>query len=491
MSNANEFHEKPEGFQGQPCPICGAPKGIRGSHRSVGPDEQISAGWVHRWKTQRGWRQRLIGKRKSPSRPPCVRPHHVGPMRKTVERLYLAADLIVRGVQVHQAAKRMGMAVEAFQSLKTDHPELWREAEKTALANMDNLKNILANVRAMAGTQAVLDDPDTYLAQAEAAEKWARLFGRRLFEPSGEMGLSEFFEQYYRPTCFSNVSDGTVRLYRTVLKLWRFITGDPPIEAITIETLALFRDAMARRRGTKPHLPMSPITVSAYLQRIQTLLDKAGPAGPRNRDAAGILAKVPWVRPPQQPEIVPEIVDPETLRMAYVGAVAMDVPKIPGIKAPAWWQALLSLAANTGLRRGTLFALRWEWVDLKARKIIVPPNAMKNRRGKVVPLNDDCITHLQRIRGVGRDLVFGFPNCRRHFDTLFHKLQRAAGIPRAKHFGLQHLRRTLATVLWEQAPAVAVLALGHAASAVTMKHYVNSGTMLATAVDGLRQPWAV
>ena len=55
-------------------------------------------------------------------------------------------------------------------------------------------------------------------------------------------------------------------------------------------------------------------------------------------------------------------------------------------------------------------------------------------------------------------------------------------------FWVARLRRTAATILWEKDPAAVQLLLGHSASRVTQRHYVNSFGILSRAAESFPQP---
>lgn len=50
-----DWHRRPKGFQGQPCPICGWPT-PKGEHRTVAPEENMTAKWLRREKSPTGWK---------------------------------------------------------------------------------------------------------------------------------------------------------------------------------------------------------------------------------------------------------------------------------------------------------------------------------------------------------------------------------------------------------------------------------------------------
>jgi integrase len=173
----------------------------------------------------------------------------------------------------------------------------------------------------------------------------------------------------------------------------------------------------------------------------------------------------------------------------YAGLVAAEVPRFDGVRAPAWWRALLAVTYNTGLRAGTLFRLRMSDVDFGAHRLQVRAGANKSRKTFYVPLNATALAHLVTIR-TDRELVFPWPFTRDWFYETFHRLQAAAAIPSDQHFGLHALRRTLATALYATSPAAAQLALGHSSVKTTEAFYVGQAAVVAPALDALPQPSA-
>jgi len=108
-----------------------------------------------------------------------------------------------------------------------------------------------------------------------------------------------------------------------------------------------------------------------------------------------------------------------------------------------------------------------------------------------------AIDHLRKIKVPGREFVFDWHRSDRSpsygkwtFYRHLHQLQQLAGIPCAEWFALHAIRKTMATVLAGQSLAAAQFALGHTASTVTAKHYVNGGAIVADALDAMPQPEA-
>lgn len=473
-----QWHRKPHNEPG-PCSICGCPGERIGEHRRTSPSDCKYHQFEKRRKSEHGWKFFAIDTipKKRNSRLPT------GPTRLTRERIAAAARLrVFGGKQMPEIAKALGMTLGAIDHLRTTWPAIWKAAEESFT------EEIIGIVREQAGTNAILDDVDGHVNRAALADKWTKQRGEDLF-PSGERPtLSKFFDDYFELVALDGAEESTKDQYRIALKRWRLITGDPPLEEISTQVLARFRDALNRSRGCKPHLRMSQNTVSSKLRLIQTILDKAGPPQRRNRDAAGWIKSAPWIkRPTYEPRDIRVVTD-EEIEAVWTAAIGMDRPRVDNMKPAKWWRSLMCLAYNTGLRRSTIFSLRWKWVDWDNRVIKIPKGAMKPNRNHSAPLNDTLVRQLRSIYSKERRLVLPWSYNMRYFHTSFHQLQELAGIPSDQRFGLHDLRRTLATTLWESNPQAAMLALGHRDPIVTQRHYVASNRIVDAAINTLPQP---
>jgi integrase len=301
--------------------------------------------------------------------------------------------------------------------------------------------------------------------------------------------LTSFFDAYYLPVCLNEAAKETVYLYRKALTKWRLLTGDPVLTLIDNQLMARVRDTLIGSIAKGRNRIMSPHTVRMYLRMLQAIIDKAGPPGPKRRDAAGILSISPWCKPPRAELKKVGIVAEKTLSDCYTAAVAMTNPRIDGFKPAAWWRALLVVTYNTGLRSRTLFSLRMEHIKWQARVIDIPAKFLKGRRDIALPISEIVYSHLVAIR-TDRELVFPWPYSMESFRKTFHKLQNEAGIPPVLHFGLHALRRTAGTLLWQIDPAAAQLMLAHSSLSITKDHYVNAQTVLAGVAEKMPQPAA-
>ncbi len=471
--NPNKWHRKPKGSSDKACAICGYPAKCRGEHRATAEGEGYDRKYLRRDKTPAGLKFVQLGglwhRQRRTAR--SLTDRHA-------ERIFKATTLLAQGVSHEETARRLEVSKGTLSTWQWWHRQFWNESFDAALAKVVDI------VRTEAGTDAVFRDVDEYLRMAERADKWAVEKDEPLFPVGDDPTVSSFFANYFLPVCQADVHGHNLFHYKHTVKLWRLLSGDPPLKDITNAMLAKYRDALAKRRGLKPHLRYSPFTVANKLRHLQSILDKAGPPARRNRDAAGILDRVPYVKPPKT--ILPprQIVPLERVRDTCAAAVCATVPDIPGFKPAAWWRAILVTAMYTGLRRRTLLSLRMTDIDWQARVITIPGERMKSGRPLAVPMHQEVVDHLTAIR-TDRELVFPFPSGERYFHETLRKIQAAAGIREEEFFGLHALRRTLATMLYEVNPAAAMLALGHTALAVTTTHYVRPDDIVARAIHGL------
>ena len=408
----------------------------------------------------------------------CEPPEH------TLKGIRTATALAAAGLTWREIAAKMDVTLATIHYWRDDHAETWRQEYARAM------EAAVVLIQSQAGTDAVLTDPQEYIRRARACQRWTKAAGVELFGADEAPTVSTFYRDYYLPVRLADNPEPTKIQYQETVDLWAAITGDPPLKDISCEMLARFKTCLQRMQGLKRFTRMSPNTVRKHLKHLQILLDKAGPPGYRNRDAAGIISIIPpWIKPPRSEDKLPRIVTPELLSQVYLATVAMEEPRLPGVKGPAWWKTLLVVAFNTQLRRRTLFEMRMDEIDWGCCQLNLPSARFKSHRRQIVHLNEVAMKHLRGIR-TDRELVFPWLRSPKYFDVCFHRLQVAAGVPRKDHFGLHDLRKTAASILWEDSPQAAQYALGHSSMGTTLRYYVNGTSIVARALDALPQPAA-
>jgi integrase len=321
---------------------------------------------------------------------------------------------------------------------------------------------------------------------------------------AADLGLQDYYDQHYRPTFLLGADPRTLKEYSATLKHWRRLVGDPPLASITPSILARFLDSLAhppasaartvqqfppgcepeakRKKGS----PLKPATVNKHRRQILSLIYKAGPPGPRNRDALGLLAAVPWVKPLRQPRRLPRDVPDDVLDRIYRGAEAADRPLLPGAAPADWWRALVVTAVTTGFRREALLALEWAWIDWGGPAIWLPAEFDKTGGDRQKPLCETAVKHLLRIRGPER-LIFAWPASEGTWYRQWHAIQRAGGI--VQHIRLHDLKRACGTRLAASgASPWAIQAMLDHASIDTSRHYINPSADLRAAVERMHLP---
>jgi integrase len=425
-------------------------------------------------------------RKRSPTRVHIVpeRPKRQGPPGEVLDKIKKAVAAIAAGVPQREVVADLGIHPGTIGAWQEHYAAAWR-------SELDRAMEVSAGVvRELAGREGKFD-PAAFLRQARACERWALAKGLAVFPKPADITLSGFFESYYRPVRLADASKDTMKVYQAAVRSWVAITGDPPLRNVTPQTLVFYRDRLSETAGRSPGSRRSPTSLRNHLSHVLFILNKAGPAGPRNRDAAGLIDQVPWIRLPRLEWPTPRTVPIEHLDAVHRAAVYMTVPQLPGVSPATWWRALVVIAFNTGMRRRTLFGMEWQHVDWRRGRINLPAKLLKSRRPQVYPLNRPAIDWLLAIRPeADSGLIFPWPLSCAKFDKYFHQLQQAAGIAAENHFGLQHLRKSFGTSMFEISPSAAMSAMGHTRLDVTMKHYLAADGLVTRAVEALPQPAA-
>ena len=111
---------------------------------------------------------------------------------------------------------------------------------------------------------------------------------------------------------------------------------------------------------------------------------------------------------------------------------------------------LVKMGLLTGLRRGELAALRWDWIDREGLKITVPGKVMKNGRVHMVPITSLVAKLLDGTPDRGGGLVFpsearlGGATPMSGWSKMMTRLRLMSGV---KGVGLHNLRRTFRSAL--------------------------------------------
>lgn len=162
-------------------------------------------------------------------------------------------------------------------------------------------------------------------------------------------------------------------------------------------------------------------------------------------------------------------------------------PEITGNSDHMTPMVLLSL--NTGLRRGELFSLAWEHVDLERKNISVLASHSKGNATRTIPLNSEALAVLTAIKPTpAKGLVFKSPDGGGRFDNVkkaWAEITKAAGIPDLRWHDLRH--DFASQLVMRGVPLFTVQKLlGHQNPKMTQRYAKLAPSTLADAVNLLR-----
>jgi len=164
---------------------------------------------------------------------------------------------------------------------------------------------------------------------------------------------------------------------------------------------------------------------------------------------------------------------------------------------PTWpWQAMATLALNTGLRIGEICGLQWNDIDMNGRQLVVRRSVVrgivgstKNSRERQIPLSAAAVAALARVPR-DHQLVFH----RKDGGALLHATARNQIIKVCKLAGLRKigwhvLRHTFASWLVSDGVPLPVVQglLGHANIEMTMRYSHMAPSSFRSAIDVLER----
>jgi len=152
---------------------------------------------------------------------------------------------------------------------------------------------------------------------------------------------------------------------------------------------------------------------------------------------------------------------------------------------------MVLLTLNTGLRRGELFSLAWEQVDLGLKTITVLASHSKGNSTRVIPLNAEALAVLTTIKpDPAAGLVFKSPITGGRFNNIkkaWAEVSKAAKLPDLRWHDLRH--DFASQLVMRGVPLYTVQKLlGHATPKMTMRYAKLAPGALADAVNLLGAP---
>ena len=171
------------------------------------------------------------------------------------------------------------------------------------------------------------------------------------------------------------------------------------------------------------------------------------------------------------------------------GDVGTALETVDASKASLMVKACLRFVALTACRSGEARGATWAEIDTDAREWRIPADRMKAGVEHRVPLSDEVLAVLDRIRPMAdaSGLVFPSPRGREFSNMTLSKALHAAGIDAVPH-GFRSSFRTWASEQTSVPHAVAEMALAHAVGSAVERSYARSD--LFDKRRGLMERWS-
>jgi len=267
-----------------------------------------------------------------------------------------------------------------------------------------------------------------------------------------------FLKEHYEPWVLAETKSGKATVANLRAQFGPLF-GNKPLMAITAWAIEKFK-AKRIKDGIKP------ATVNRDLDRIRAALAKAvewnllsvNPLTTVKRSKVQEEGRVRYLDAAEETRLRKALVDREGERRRLrangnAWAAARGRETRPEWAPDAFTDhlaPLVMLALNTGLRRGELFGLTWEAVDVPHRQLKVAAATAKSRRTRHVPLNSEALDVIQRLRkhATGVGLVFpGASGARMtHINRSWGSLVKAAMANTLLH-------QSVALLAWRWPPA--------------------------------------
>ena len=306
------------------------------------------------------------------------------------------------------------------------------------------------------------------------------------------MTLTELFDNHQLARLRNHDrSQRTIYEYRQSLKYWEAATGGVAVGKVKEKHIVAFKDYLKSLPGKKPGSTMAANTIRKHLRMIRPLLALAAPKDMSNKRGLGIMTEMPELAPPA--EELREAADTFTREeiVAWINAAkSRRARPIAGVPSPLWWECLLKLIYNTGIRIGTAIQIRWDWIDFDDRTICIEKEAGV-KTTYTVSLNDEAVEVLEAIRQTSNrteshDRVFCWEMDYRTLYRHASSQMKLAGFPEKRRFKFHAIRKYFGSEIAAESLAAATQALGHSTPIVTTRYYVNRKQVSAPVINRIQ-----
>lgn len=272
--------------------------------------------------------------------------------------------------------------------------------------------------------------------------------------------VSHFFETVYLPQRLVGASKVCIDDYRRKIRQFDQFAGAPVLLSdLSDQLLAAFLN-------DRVDAGLRKVTVNQCRAHVLAVW--------RLAFEQGHVEHQPSIRKLREAHDEPDAWTEDEFRLILSKCDSLDARRpVGGLPASALMRAVLLLAYWTGLRRGTLWKLKWDDVDLRERWVTVPGDLMKSNRGKKYRIGLDAEEALEGIWIAGAETVLPKIGWQRFYAD-FDRLLDAAGIQPSRRrvmTKLHKVRRTTATmVASRQGLNAASTLLGHSSQQITLRY---------------------
>lgn len=286
--------------------------------------------------------------------------------------------------------------------------------------------------------------------------------------------LSNFFETVYLPQRLVGASKASVANIRSRIRQFNVFVGH------SVRLDELNDSLLASFLNDRLEMDLRKATINGIRGDITAVWRYAA--------TLGLVEHAPGIRKLRAEHDEPDSWSEDEFRRILTKCNCLSSqPAYDDVPATAVMRAVLLLAYWTGLRRGTLWKLKWTEVDLVERWVTVPGNIMKGRRGKKFRFGEDALEALRAVQRVGAVTVLPAVDWNRFYKE-FDSVLEAAGIQPSKRRGMSKLhkvRRTTATmVAVRQGLGAASSLLGHSSEQITLR-YIDPSKLAGNDMTGV------
>jgi integrase len=157
--------------------------------------------------------------------------------------------------------------------------------------------------------------------------------------------------------------------------------------------------------------------------------------------------------------------------------------------SPDYLRDIITVALNSGMRRGEILNLTWDWIDLDKKIITLPPTHTKSKKVRKIPINSKVrkLFLELKLKSGGSEFVFPSDNSRTgHLEWVKRSFMSACKKAGIEGLRFHDLRHTAATRMVENGANIVAVKeiLGHADLKTTMR-YAHPDNSLKEAIESL------